>query len=222
MIRSSKLLRRPKQLARTWVYPFQRRLPVTLANEAETRAVMIFDATTKYGGWMDRVKGIVSVYELARLTGRRFQMYAGATFPLSGLVEPATFDWRVEREALRWNPLATGFHVSRDRWIDAFPKLRNARWRTLFMYYNATAVQASITAGKIAFDGAAAAACVASFGAPVCTTYWTEGPDFGTACDTAMVGKVATGAACTIDFECSGETWCDDATNKCAPYPAGE
>lgn len=89
-------------------------------------------------------------------------------------------------------------------------------------YYNATAVQAAITAGKIAFDGTAAATCVAGFSAPVCTTYWDQGPDFPAACDSAMVGKVATGAACTVDFECAGDNWCDDSTKKCAPIPAGD
>lgn len=89
-------------------------------------------------------------------------------------------------------------------------------------YYNATAVQAAITAGKIVFDGTAAKACVDSFAAPTCSTYWTQGPDLADACGTAMVGKVATGGACAVDFECAGENWCDDATKKCAAIPAGE
>jgi hypothetical protein len=89
-------------------------------------------------------------------------------------------------------------------------------------YYNATAVQAAITAGKITFDGTAAAACVAGFSAPVCTTYWDQGANFPAACDTAMVGKVATGAACTVDFECAGDNWCDDTSKKCAAIPDGQ
>lgn len=89
-------------------------------------------------------------------------------------------------------------------------------------YYDATAVQAGITAGKIAFDGTAAAACVASFSAPTCSAYWNDGPNFAAACDTALVGKVATGGACAIDFECSGDNWCDEATSKCAPIPTGD
>ena len=105
---------------------------------------------------------------------------------------------------------------------DAFGATVNACYTDAASYYNATAIQASIAAGKIAFDGTAAKACVDGFKAPTCTTYWTEGPDLPVACDTAMVGKLATGAACTIDFECAGENWCDDTTKKCAPPPAGQ
>jgi hypothetical protein len=105
---------------------------------------------------------------------------------------------------------------------EAFGADVNACYTDAASYYNATAVQAAITAGKIAFDGTAAKACVDGFKAPTCTTYWTAGPDFVAACDTAMVGKVATGGACTIDFECAGENWCDDTTKKCAAIPAGQ
>lgn len=105
---------------------------------------------------------------------------------------------------------------------EAFGATAMACYGEAAQYYNATAVQAAITAGKIAFDGTAAKACVDSFMAPACATYWTQGPDFATACDTAMVGKVATGATCAVDFECAGENWCDDATKKCAAIPAGE
>ena len=97
---------------------------------------MIFDPSTKYGGWIDRVKGMISVYELARLTGRTFQVHAGPTFPLDELVEPSTFDWRVRREALHWNPFETGFHVSRDRWVQDFAALRSSRWKTMFIETN--------------------------------------------------------------------------------------
>lgn len=136
MSRWTKLLRRPKQRIRALAYPLQRRLPVTLTSERDTRAVMVFDPSTKYGGWVDRVKGMISVYELARLTGRTYQVYTGPTFPLEDLVEPASFEWRIRRDALRWNPLETGFHVSRDYWTDSFPALRDSRRNTLFIETN--------------------------------------------------------------------------------------
>ncbi|MDQ3296405.1 MAG: hypothetical protein M3619_07470 [Myxococcota bacterium] len=132
----SRLLRRPKAMIRSWAYPVQRRLPIALVREPVPRAIMVFDPSTKYGGWVDRVKGMISVYELARLTGRSYQVYAGPTFPLDELVEPATFDWRIARESLRWNPLETGFHVSRDRWTDSFAALRTSRRKTMFVETN--------------------------------------------------------------------------------------
>jgi hypothetical protein len=89
------------------------------------------------------------------------------------------------------------------------------------MYFNAAAVQASIAAGRITFDGAAAATCIAGIPAPVCATYWTQGSDYPAACDTALVGKIADGGTCTIDFDCTSlASICDDTTKKCAPAPA--
>ena len=83
-------------------------------------------------------------------------------------------------------------------------------------YYDAATVGASITAGKIAFDGAAAKACLDGIGAPACATYWNTGPDFPAACERALVGKVANGGACAIDFECSSlESYCD--AGRCTP-----
>lgn len=88
------------------------------------------------------------------------------------------------------------------------------------MYYDAAAVQASITAGRLAFDGASAAACVGGIPAPVCASYWTQGSAYPAACDKALVGKIADGGACTIDFDCvKPESICDDATKKCGPAP---
>jgi len=88
-------------------------------------------------------------------------------------------------------------------------------------YFNVTAIQASIGAGKIAYDGSAAKQCVDGMAAPTCATYWTQGPNAPAACDTAMVGKVAAGAACTNDFECSGDNICGDTSKKCEAAPQG-
>lgn len=97
---------------------------------------MLFDSSARYGGWIDRVKGIISAYELARLTGRQLRLYAGPPFPIAELLRPATFDWRIEPRELRWNPLNTSFHVSRDRISPAFLALREASHPNLFVDTN--------------------------------------------------------------------------------------
>ncbi len=92
-------------------------------------------------------------------------------------------------------------------------------------YYDATAVEASITAGKITFDAAAASSCISGLSglaAPVCTAYWDAGPAFPDACGGVFAGKIADGATCTNDFECSsGASICIETTNKCGVDPQG-
>ena len=83
-------------------------------------------------------------------------------------------------------------------------------------YYDATAVAASIAAGLITFDGAAAAACISGITAPACGTFWIEGPRYPEACKAALAGHVPDGASCSIDFECeNSRSICDAVTKKC-------
>jgi hypothetical protein len=77
-------------------------------------------------------------------------------------------------------------------------------------------VEAKITAGTIKFNGADAAACVNGLTFPACDAFWQEGPMFPAACATAMVGTVADGGACVVDYECASFTsYCDETTQKC-------
>ena len=79
-------------------------------------------------------------------------------------------------------------------------------------------VETEITAGKITFDASAASACVAGITYPACATYWTDGATYPTACDTALVGTIADGGACVVDFDCSNiESICNAGT--CGPDP---
>ena len=64
-------------------------------------------------------------------------------------------------------------------------------------------VESEITAGKIHFDPSAAASCIAGLTFPACTAFWTDGPTYPASCDTAMVGTVADGGACVVDYDCS-------------------
>jgi hypothetical protein len=83
-------------------------------------------------------------------------------------------------------------------------------------FYDAGSVEAAITGGTIAFDAAAASACLAGITAGDCATFWTAPPEFPAACNMVLQGKVADGGACKIDFECTNlQAICDDATKKC-------
>jgi hypothetical protein len=82
-------------------------------------------------------------------------------------------------------------------------------------YDMAATVESEITAGKIHFDPAGAAACVASIMYGTCADYWANGPMEASACDTAMVGTVADGGACVVDDDCSNvQSIC--TSGKCA------
>lgn len=79
-----------------------------------------------------------------------------------------------------------------------------------------TGVEAAIAGGTIQFDGAAAADCAAGIAATACTTFWQAGLTLPAACDSAMLGTVADGGACTVDYECaSAQSVCDPTAKTC-------
>lgn len=79
-----------------------------------------------------------------------------------------------------------------------------------------SAVEAAITSGKIQFNAADAAACIAGITFPACAQFWADGPTAPASCGTALVGTVADGGTCATDYECSnGASYCDETSKKC-------
>ncbi len=83
-------------------------------------------------------------------------------------------------------------------------------------------VASEISAGKIHFDANAAATCVAGITAPDCATLWTNGPTYPSACGTALVGTVADGGACVVDYDCSNVASVCLMAGTCGPDPQGQ
>lgn len=107
-------------------------------------------------------------------------------------------------------PTSTG-----DTFADEFGASAQACETDSATYEMPAMVESEITAGKIHYDAAAAAQCVAGITAPAaCSDFWTNGLDYPAACDTAMVGTIADGGACVVDFDCSNvQSYC--ASGKC-------
>lgn len=82
-------------------------------------------------------------------------------------------------------------------------------------YEMATVVESEIAAGKIHFDGAAAAQCIAGITFGACSDFWANGGSYPAACDTAMVGTIADGGACVVDYDCSNVDSICLTTQKC-------
>lgn len=83
-------------------------------------------------------------------------------------------------------------------------------------YYDPQAVEMQISAGKISFNATDAAACISGIAFSTCDSFWNGTDQFPSACSTALVGKVADGAACISHFECSSQaSYCDETSNTC-------
>ena len=83
-------------------------------------------------------------------------------------------------------------------------------------------VETEITAGKIHFDASAAASCIAGITYASCTTFWADTDTYPASCDTALVGTVADGGTCVVDYDCSNlESVCDQTAHTCGAAPQG-
>jgi hypothetical protein len=77
-------------------------------------------------------------------------------------------------------------------------------------------VQASVDAGRIVYSAAAAASCLEGVSFPeTCPEYWQVGPSLPQICSATLIPTVAPGGACTIDFDCVGDTFCDATSRTC-------
>lgn len=74
--------------------------------------------------------------------------------------------------------------------------------------------EAALAAGRLGYDGAAAAECIAAIEGLTCGG--TTGTD---ACQRIFVGQVAVGATCEDDDECAGEAWCQGGLDECVALP---
>ena len=83
-------------------------------------------------------------------------------------------------------------------------------------------VESEITAGKIHYDAAAAASCVSGITFGACSDFWANGGTYPASCDTALVGTVADGGACVVDYDCSSaQSVCDPTAHTCGPQAQG-
>lgn len=78
-------------------------------------------------------------------------------------------------------------------------------------------IDADVASGEIHFDPAKAAACLAGLGYD-CATYWQQGLTNQTTCSMAMIGTIADGGICHVDWDCAWTSGCN-AQHRCEPYP---
>ena len=105
---------------------------------------------------------------------------------------------------------------------DAFGASASVCYSDGAAYDMPASVETEITAGKIHYDAAAAASCVAGITYASCSDFWTNGGNYPASCDTALVGTVANGGACVVDYDCSSaDSVCDPTAHTCGPVPQG-
>lgn len=67
------------------------------------RVICIFDGKIKNGGLADRLRGIVSMYQICKEQNLEFKIIFTNPFNLSEFIEPNIIDWRITEQELNYN-----------------------------------------------------------------------------------------------------------------------
>ena len=79
--------------------------PIYLNNKK--RVVCIYDSKRKSGGLADRLRGVVSIYELCKEYDLDFKLIFNHPFEITKFLEPNIIDWRISKEELNYNTTVT-------------------------------------------------------------------------------------------------------------------
>ena len=77
------------------------------SNTDRKRIIICFDGLFPHGGLVDRLKGIVSFYEIAKLLDYDFYIQFDNPFNLDTFLEPNTVNWLINRSDVTWHPTQT-------------------------------------------------------------------------------------------------------------------
>ncbi|WP_329805020.1 O-fucosyltransferase family protein [Flavobacterium facile] len=79
--------------------------------------IICFDGVVSHGGLLDRLKGVISFYEVAKIKNVDFKIHFNHPFHLSDFLEPNEVNWQIEN--FKFNPLQdevlylmNNFHVN--------------------------------------------------------------------------------------------------------------
>lgn len=104
--------------------------------------IMIFDGKVKQGGLVDRLKGIISGFEIAEKIDAEFKIYFVSPFDLSVFLQPNHYDWTANTEDLYWNPFQTKvIHIHNLFNINPLELIKKANKSKIFLFANVDYLQ---------------------------------------------------------------------------------
>ncbi len=108
----------------------------SLKQEHTTKTIVVcFDGLVKHGGLVDRLKGIVSFYHIAKHLGYKFQIVFHDPFELSTLLEPNLINWKPSR--LKWHPIRSKIlYLVNNFEAQPLALIQNSKAQTFYVYAN--------------------------------------------------------------------------------------
>jgi hypothetical protein len=114
---------------------YMRRLTFSSTRRSKT-IIICFNGILTHGGLIDRLKGIISFYEVSRQLNYDFKIQFNHPFDLSIYLEPNECNWKLDKEIL-YNPFESQIIYLMDH-IDSNPinKIKRSNANIVFVYCN--------------------------------------------------------------------------------------
>lgn len=120
--------REPKMKWRT------RNKALPVAGDGEGRYIFMADGRIAHGGMFDRLKGLITVYAIAKSTNHRFCIDWTSPFDLREYLEPADYDWRVDESDMHFGWFGHNVVIAYGEIEDPLVLFRDRKQETHFYY----------------------------------------------------------------------------------------
>ena len=109
----------------------------SLKHPKQKQIVICFDGLFAHGGLVDRLKGMVSFYQIANELNYDFKILFDNPFRLSTFLEANTVDWELSRSDITWHPTQTRtLYLVNDFKANPLELIKKSKAKQFFIYAN--------------------------------------------------------------------------------------
>jgi len=103
----------------------------------QKQIIVCFDGLFPHGGLVDRLKGIISFYQIAQILGYDFKIIFNNPFDLNLFLEPNSVDWQIDTSKMRWHPTKskTVYLVNNFK-VNPLKLIKNSKAKQFYVYAN--------------------------------------------------------------------------------------
>ncbi|GAL61469.1 hypothetical protein [Algibacter lectus] len=109
----------------------------SLKQPKQKQIIVCFDGLFPHGGLVDRLKGIVSFYQIAQVLGYDFKIIFNKPFELSTFLQPHLVDWQMDANNLILHPTKTKtMYLVNNFNVNPLKMIQNSKAKQFYVYAN--------------------------------------------------------------------------------------
>jgi len=105
--------------------------------QEKRQIVICFDGNLPHGGLVDRLKGIISMYEISKTLGFEFKIFFTHPFELKSFLKPNLIDWSINEKDIRFNVFSSKIvYLMNDFGAKPFEIFKKSKANNFYVYCN--------------------------------------------------------------------------------------